>query len=150
MTDGHTDFVSMRPEDTDELVKRVARAINVAWLADGLENGPIFDELSEHDEITEIVSEHLARAALSALPDTRANRESTAILTDKVPEITAMSVICERRLSALLGKVLRPVTMQDVRLRAGEGKLSAKIVLDAVNAELRARATLSQIKETKP
>ena len=33
-----------------------------------------------------------------------------------------------------------PITMQDVRLRTGEGKLSATDVLAACNAELAARA----------
>ncbi len=34
---------------------------------------------------------------------------------------------------------VRPITMQDVRLAAGEGKLSAHDVLNAVNAILRNR-----------
>jgi hypothetical protein len=35
---------------------------------------------------------------------------------------------------------LRPITMQDIRLIAGEGTLSARTVLEAVNVILRQRA----------
>lgn len=36
-------------------------------------------------------------------------------------------------------RLREPITWQDVRLHAGEGKLSASAVLQAVNAVLRAR-----------
>jgi len=37
-------------------------------------------------------------------------------------------------------KVAAPITMSDIRLCAGEGKLTAHTVLDAANAVLRQRA----------
>lgn len=43
--------------------------------------------------------------------------------------------------NGLLAKA-KPITMQDVRLVAGEGKLAAHTVLDAVNAILRQRHAL--------
>lgn len=40
--------------------------------------------------------------------------------------------------------VFLPITMQDVRLHAGEGKLEGRHVLEAVNIELRIRRDRAQ------
>ena len=47
------------------------------------------------------------------------------------------------RLTAERDRVQKPITMNDIRLCAGEGKLSAHAVLDAANAVLRQRARLA-------
>lgn len=53
------------------------------------------------------------------------------------------------RSRAQVDALSRPITMQDVRLAAGEGKLSAADVLTGCNAELRRRAALSAPAEAR-
>ena len=45
-------------------------------------------------------------------------------------------------LRAEIEQLRAPITMQDIRLCAGEGKLSAATVLQATNAVLRMRSSL--------
>lgn len=47
-------------------------------------------------------------------------------------------------LEAEVARLSKPIDMQDVRLRVGEGKLTNADILAGVNAEIRARAALVQ------
>ncbi len=64
---------------------------------------------------------------------------------DKADPNTKALVSYAQALEAQVDALKRPITMQDIRLMAGEGKLSAHTVLEAANAVLRSRQQYPEI-----
>ena len=88
-----------------------------------------------------VEAEAIIRAYLSALPQddaiTRLQAENADLRAGKSTLHRRLQALESPRRVAALGA---RITMQDVRLCAGEGRLSAATVLQAVNAILRNRA----------
>lgn len=100
-------------------------------------------EVVAWDKLRELIAEYFdlgyAEGVVQRDADTMAG-DAQRTLSEIEAIIPARADMAEARLREAEEAFSKPITMQDVRLYAGEGELTAKDALEAVGIELRSRA----------